>query len=153
MYGLQYAKWYKLTRCSIIRVVGTASHQHHLHTSTTTRHVFAIDMPRIPTSLLRKAFTIDPLLPRLLPPCRDLHAAQNELRWLREHAEDIVRARGIKGDHASKSAILRDLVDQRASGRPLQYILGNEYFGNLDIRCRPGVLIPRCVFRRAIATR
>lgn len=102
-------------------------------------------MPRIPTSLLRKAYANDPLLPRLLPPCRDLHAAQNELRWIREHVDDVARARRAKGDCVSKSAFLRDLVQQRATGKPLQYLLGTEYFGDLEISCRPGVLIPRYV--------
>jgi methylase of polypeptide subunit release factors len=37
------------------------------------------------------------------------------------------------------------MVNDRASGKPLQYILGSEYFGDLEIQCRPGVLIPRCV--------
>jgi methylase of polypeptide subunit release factors len=100
-------------------------------------------MPRIPTSLLRKARTIDPLLPTLLAPCRDLHAAQNELRWLREHADKVVKARQAHGDRLSRASLLRKLVKERASGKPLQYILGTEYFGDLEIRCRPGVLIPR----------
>ncbi|KAK5694436.1 hypothetical protein LTR17_024812 [Elasticomyces elasticus] len=34
-------------------------------------------------------------------------------------------------------------VRRRAHGEPLQYILGSTYFGNLKIKCRPGVLIPR----------
>ncbi|KAL1601645.1 hypothetical protein SLS60_006560 [Paraconiothyrium brasiliense] len=100
-------------------------------------------MPRIPTSLLRKAYAIDPLLPRLLPPCRDLRAAQNELRWLREHVVNVAQTRSAKGSHVSKGAFLRDLVQQRALGKPLQYLLGTEYFGDLEISCRPGVLIPR----------
>ncbi len=33
----------------------------------------------------------------------------------------------------------------RSKGKPLQYILGNQPFGDLDITCRPGVLIPRSV--------
>ncbi|KAI5280516.1 hypothetical protein KEM54_003672 [Ascosphaera aggregata] len=35
------------------------------------------------------------------------------------------------------------MVRQRAVGKPLQYILGNQPFGQLDILCREGVLIPR----------
>lgn len=100
-------------------------------------------MPRIPTALLRKAHTIDPLLPALLAPCRDLGSAQNELRWLREHVEKVAKARRARGDIVAKGALLRDLVTQRVSGKPLQYILGTEYFGDLEIRCAPGVLIPR----------
>ncbi|KAF1844809.1 S-adenosyl-L-methionine-dependent methyltransferase [Cucurbitaria berberidis CBS 394.84] len=100
-------------------------------------------MPRITTSLLRKARTIDPFLPALLGPCRDLYAAQNELRWLHEHVEKVAKARRAKGDTLAEEALLRQLVVERASGKPLQYILGTEYFGDLEIRCRPGVLIPR----------
>ncbi|KAF2647411.1 S-adenosyl-L-methionine-dependent methyltransferase [Lophiostoma macrostomum CBS 122681] len=96
-------------------------------------------MPRLPTSLLRKARAIDPLLPRLLGVCRELRAAQNELRWLREYADKIARGRSGKAHRT----LLRGMVENRASGKPLQYIVGTEYFGDLEIKCRPGVLIPR----------
>lgn len=101
------------------------------------------DMPRIPTALLRKARTIDPFLTALLAPSRDLHTAQNELRWLREHVEKVAKARRAKGDTLAKGALLGQLVRERAKGKPLQYILGTEYFGDLEIKCKPGVLIPR----------
>jgi hypothetical protein len=100
-------------------------------------------MPRITTSLIRKARAIDALLPALLAPCRELQAAQNELRWLREHVEKVAKARRAKGDTIAKASLLRQLVRERAAGKPLQYLLGTEYFGDLEIRCRPGVLIPR----------
>ncbi|KAF2633348.1 S-adenosyl-L-methionine-dependent methyltransferase [Macroventuria anomochaeta] len=100
-------------------------------------------MPRIPTALLRKARTIDAFLPALLAPCRDLHTAQNELRWLREHVEKVAKARRAKRDTLVKGALLGQLVRERAKGKPLQYLLGTEYFGDLEIKCRPGVLIPR----------
>jgi len=96
-------------------------------------------MPRIPPLLFRTAKAIDRILPKLLPQCRDLRAAQNELQWLREHAEKVARAQRAK----TKGALLRDFVQQRVRGRPLQYILGTEFFGDLELRCRPGVLIPR----------
>jgi hypothetical protein len=102
-------------------------------------------MPRIPTSLLRQAHTIDPHLPCLLVPCRDLQAARNELRWLREYVERVAKARRARGDILAKGALLRQVVKERVMGRPLQYIMGNEYFGDLEIRCSPGVLIPRWV--------
>jgi hypothetical protein len=107
------------------------------------RYVSATDMPRISTSAIRTAYAIDPLLPRLLPPCRTLGAAQNELRWLREHVDGAAAARRARGDAVSKGAFLRHLVRQRARGTPLQYLLGTEFFGELEISCRPGVLIPR----------
>ncbi|KAF3049907.1 hypothetical protein E8E11_007065 [Didymella keratinophila] len=100
-------------------------------------------MPRLPTALLRKARTIDPFLPALLAPCHDLHTAKNELRWLREHVEKVAKARRAKGDKLAKGALLGQLVRERARGKPLQYILGSEYFGDLEIKCKPGVLIPR----------
>jgi len=106
-------------------------------------------MPRIPNSLLRKARAIDPYLPALLGPCRDIHAAHNELRWLREHVEKVAEARRARGDTLAKGSLLRQLIQERASGKPLQYILGTEYFGDLEIRCRRGVLIPRWVHTSA----
>jgi len=38
---------------------------------------------------------------------------------------------------------LLGLCRRRALGEPIQYILGSQPFGDLDIKCRPGVLIPR----------
>jgi HemK-like putative methylase len=38
---------------------------------------------------------------------------------------------------------LWNLCQARARGVPLQYLIGTEYFGPLEIKCRPGVLIPR----------
>lgn len=60
-----------------------------------------------------------------------------------EHALNI--SQQLKGEEfVPHSRILSDYVHRRASGEPLQYILGSEYFGELEIKCRPGVLIPRC---------
>ncbi|CAI4210415.1 unnamed protein product [Parascedosporium putredinis] len=42
-------------------------------------------MPRISLRQLRQAYKVSPFLSRLLPACRDLASAQNELRWLRDH--------------------------------------------------------------------
>jgi hypothetical protein len=100
-------------------------------------------MPRIPPTLLRHARRIDRLLPPLLPVCRDLQSSRNELRWLGEHAAEVVASQ-----HAGTSTekhLLRQYVNRRAKGEPLQYILGTEFFGDLEIKCRPGVLIPRLV--------
>ncbi|KAK5082867.1 hypothetical protein LTR05_006748 [Lithohypha guttulata] len=38
---------------------------------------------------------------------------------------------------------LENYVKRRARGEPLQYILGTQPFGELEIKCRPNVLIPR----------
>lgn len=99
-------------------------------------------MPRIPPTLLRHARRIDPLLPPLLPVCRDLQSCRNELRWLDEHAAEVVSSNQPRGN---QQRLLRQYVTRRAKGEPLQYILGTEFFGHLEIKCRPEVLIPRSV--------
>lgn len=98
-------------------------------------------MPRIPLSLLKQARRIDPLLVLLLRECRELRAAQNELRWLREYAQ----TGGGTPRGSALNTRLRNMVHQRAKGMPLQYILGDQPFGELDILCRKDVLIPRYV--------
>ncbi|KAK6428809.1 hypothetical protein LTR95_015044 [Oleoguttula sp. CCFEE 5521] len=95
-------------------------------------------MPRVLPHIVRHARKIDSHLASLLPVCRDLRHAQNELRWMREHAAQT--SISSAGTLASR---LRDYVKRRAKGEPLQYILGTEFFGDLEIECRPGVLIPR----------
>lgn len=99
-------------------------------------------MTRLPSALLRRAFSLDPLLPLLLRECRDLESAQNELRWLREHVYS--KHNPNAGENAwLRERQLRSMVRQRARGRPLQYILGDQPFGDLEILCQKGVLIPR----------
>ncbi|KAF2755499.1 S-adenosyl-L-methionine-dependent methyltransferase [Pseudovirgaria hyperparasitica] len=103
-------------------------------------------MPRLlPRSILH-AQSENPLLAKLLPTCRSLASARNELRWLREHAIDhhaTERSPASKGDNNNWRARLKELVARRARGEPLQYVLGTEWFGDLELVCRPGVLIPR----------
>ena len=98
-------------------------------------------MPRIPPTLLRLARRRNRLLPSLLPVCRDLASSQNELRWLGEHAAEVASKKGL----TDENRLLQQYVSRRAKGEPLQYILGTEFFGELEIECRPGVLIPRFV--------
>jgi len=102
-------------------------------------------MPRLPTSLLKQARAIDPCLVFLLPTCRDLASARNELRWLKEHVESKAVTNGVACNSATVRHELRKLSRERGRGKPLQYILGNEYFGELELKVRPGVLIPRFV--------
>ena len=98
-------------------------------------------MPRIPPTLLRHARRLNRLLPSLLPVCRDLPSSQNELRWLGEHAAEVSSKQCVRDE----KRLLQQFVTRRARGEPLQYILGTEFFGDLEIECRPGVLIPRFV--------
>ena len=100
-------------------------------------------MPRIPHSLLLRAYNISPLLPLVLRATRTLPSAIRELRWLDEHVK--------QEDKSSKENTIRQrqkliqLCKRRERGEPLQYILGSQPFGELSIKCRPGVLIPRWV--------
>lgn len=85
-------------------------------------------MPRISPKLARLAREYSPLLPPLLKANQNLQSAKNELRWIKN---ELPR-------HQWKEAIYK-----RAKKVPLQYILGSQPFGSLEIRCEPGVLIPR----------
>ncbi|KAH8888739.1 S-adenosyl-L-methionine-dependent methyltransferase [Thozetella sp. PMI_491] len=93
-------------------------------------------MPRIPPSLFWKARFISPQGPVLLPVCRDLASVANELRWIREH---------IQRNPSMIPPFWRfwKLCEKRGKGIPLQYVLGTQPFGDLEIKCRPDVLIPR----------
>ncbi|KAI1962342.1 hypothetical protein LOZ58_002680 [Ophidiomyces ophidiicola] len=98
-------------------------------------------MPRLLPTLVRRAYSFNPLLPLLLRECRDLASARNELRWLQEHVHSLNTA-NIRGERWRQSK-LRLMVQDRSRGKPLQYILGDQPFGELEILCRKGVLIPR----------
>ena len=92
-------------------------------------------MPRIQPSLFRQANRHSPYLAPLLPACRDLQSAVNELQWIKDHVETT------KTHHKPK--LLAKLCRRRGRGVPLQYVLGTQPFASLDLKCRPGVLIPR----------
>jgi len=97
-------------------------------------------MPRLAPSLVQRARRISPLAAVLLPACRDLPSALNELRWIREQ----VSSRRTETDAASAAEQrLWRLCRRRGRGEPLQYVLGTQPFGDLEIKCRKGVLIPR----------
>ncbi|KAI9149263.1 matrix AAA protease MAP-1 [Paramyrothecium foliicola] len=94
-------------------------------------------MPRLAPQLLRQAKKHSPHLATLLPACRDIPSARNELRWLTAFVNDS----GVPV--ARRQAHLARLCSKRGHGVPLQYLLGSQPFGPLDIQCKPGVLIPR----------
>lgn len=96
-------------------------------------------MPRLLHSLIHVALAKNQLLHTLLRECRTLEQATAELRWLREF---IALEKGGKGG----KKYLKQLCERRGRGEPLQYILGTQPFGGLDILCERGVLIPRCVY-------
>ncbi|KAG9769438.1 hypothetical protein ABEF93_004090 [Exophiala dermatitidis] len=66
-------------------------------------------MPRLHPALIRQAATQNRYLPLLLRTCRDIGSAQNELRWLQEHARDSgkTRPRARPETRSSKSCTLR----------------------------------------------
>ena len=109
-------------------------------------------MPRLAPSLLHHARRKNPLLPILLRECRDTRSAENELRWLTEHAFALQSSSHARKENIRRSevafapgwrTVLHELVRRRARGEPLQYILGTQPFGDLEILCQRGVLIPR----------
>src|SRR3954469_13074433 len=102
-------------------------------------------MPRLPNILLRNARRIDSLLQLVLRATRDIESARCELRWLREHAIRKTGELGARGSGLTWRRHLEKLCYKRSRGAPLQYLLGSEYFGDLEIKCKPGVLIPRYI--------
>ena len=93
-------------------------------------------MPRLPPQLFRRALRISPDLATLLPACRDLRTAANELRWIRQHVDENART-------DDRRRYVSELCQRRGRHEPLQYVLGSQPFGSLDIKCKPKVLIPR----------
>ncbi|OJJ48767.1 hypothetical protein ASPZODRAFT_60282 [Penicilliopsis zonata CBS 506.65] len=106
-------------------------------------------MPRLNTFSILQAYRRDPLLPLLLRECRSVGSARNELHWLRQHAlgsrrPDVSQIYKSLGDtRYGWRSQLKSMCRERSRGKPLQYILGNQPFGDLDILCRKDVLIPR----------
>lgn len=88
-------------------------------------------MPRITPAVIREAAKIHPWLPLLLAENRTIPQSRQELRWL------------IQEFGPNNSTKLYKSCLERNKHVPLQYILGSQPFGMLDIKCKKGVLIPR----------
>lgn len=110
------------------------------HSLDIIAHTF--DMPRLAPRLLRYARQQHTILPYILYATRDIESARNELRWLVEHTQTLF-AGSTKQNAVRRRQELSRLCLRRSRGVPLQYLLGTEYFGDLLLRCQPGVLIPR----------
>ena len=93
-------------------------------------------MPRTPPWLFRQARRHSPHAATLLLACKSLPLALNELRWIREYVD-------LNTNPAQREHRLHTLCRQRGQGVPLQYVLKSQPFGPLDMKCKPGVLIPR----------
>lgn len=85
-------------------------------------------MPRISPKLVKQALRDSPLLIPLLRANPNLEQAKLELRWIKS---ELPRSQWL------------DAIRRRSKLEPLQYILGSQPFGALDILCRRNVLIPR----------
>lgn len=83
---------------------------------------------RISPQLIRHAAKENKLLPLLLKATRTLDLARTELNWIQNELPKVQ---------------WKDACIKRHNLVPLQYILGSQPFGELDIKCREGVLIPR----------
>ena len=93
--------------------------------------------------MILKAHQENHLLPLLLKECRTIDSARNELRWLRERA--VRDSQSLSRSRSGWRTRLRSMCQLRSRGYPLQYILGDQPFGDLEILCKKGVLIPRYV--------
>ncbi|EMG48715.1 Mitochondrial ribosome protein, small subunit [Candida maltosa Xu316] len=85
-------------------------------------------MPRLTGRLIREARRISPLLPGLLPVNRTIERALLELKWIKNELPENEWKQAVR---------------QRSRFVPLQYILKSQPFGELNILCKKGVLIPR----------
>ena len=85
-------------------------------------------MARISPRLKREAYRISPLLFFLLGANRSIESARQELYWIQEE---------LPRNKWWEACLRRNRLE------PLQYILGTQPFGDLDILCQKDVLIPR----------
>ena len=99
--------------------------------------------PRVAPALIRKAYAIDRCLPLLLPQCRNIEQAIQELRWLKEELGCTKNSYDSGNNNIPNPPLLRQACKLRSRGVPLQYILGSQPFGSLEILCKRNVLIPR----------
>jgi release factor glutamine methyltransferase len=65
--------------------------------------------------------------------CNILHCKRSELYLDRAH----------RALHAPETRRLEEILRRRMEGEPLQYLLGSADFMGLELRVRPGVLVPR----------
>lgn len=87
---------------------------------------------RILPKVIRRAAKSSPNVLRLLPATRSIKEAETELRW-------------IQADHPDPTPkkIAKACAERGRYLTPLQYVIGNQPFGSLNIDCRKHVLIPR----------
>ncbi len=67
---------------------------------------------------------------------------RQQTRHLRR-PQQLLRRQRQQQQQQQENLLLQRYCAMRRQGRPLQYIIGDQPFGDVDILCRPGVLIPR----------
>ncbi|WVF65797.1 hypothetical protein IAT40_000534 [Kwoniella sp. CBS 6097] len=73
-----------------------------------------------------------------------LEDVRNEIRWIRDEVRQRSSEMLRKGRLPPvEDELVRDFVERRSKGEPLQYILGSTDFGPMTIKCVRPVLIPR----------
>ncbi|EPS40659.1 hypothetical protein H072_5449 [Dactylellina haptotyla CBS 200.50] len=97
-------------------------------------------MPRLSIEVLRSFSNRRPLVPLLLRQARSVGQAYSEYRWLREFVLSLPQ---FKNSPYNRYQYLKLLCRRRALGVPLQYLLKTQPFGEVDILCAKGALIPR----------
>lgn len=96
-------------------------------------------MPRVSPSILRKCDATNRFLRFLLPACKTVERSVLELKWI----SDELRSSGSLNVKPKLLRAIHNACVERSRLVPLQYILGSQPFGALNILCERGVLIPR----------
>ena len=80
---------------------------------------------------------------RLLASTADRLASEREAQWIVEHVEHVEAEDAAPMTPDERTRQVEGLVTRRASGEPLQYVLGSWPFRSLELSVDPRVLIPR----------
>ena len=102
-----------------------------------------IALPAAPAGSIRQLR----MLARDILKAAGLENAEREADWLLAHALRLSQGQLLATGNAPLTARQAEqawtYIDRRAAREPLQYILGTQEFGGLEIAVTPDVLIPR----------